>query len=117
MKRVLNSIFTSVVLALACGASNAEPDSTKLNLGKQVYDQWCVTCHGVGPRLPGTASLAVKYGGSIPAALEERGNLPPELVRYVVRNGVMIMPPFRKTEITDPELDALAHYLNQPKGQ
>jgi mono/diheme cytochrome c family protein len=35
----------------------------------------------------------------------------PELTRAFVRNGVSVMPPFRKTEITDAELAALAAYL------
>jgi (+)-pinoresinol hydroxylase len=35
----------------------------------------------------------------------------PEITRTFVRNGVTIMPFFRKTEISDEELDALAAYL------
>jgi mono/diheme cytochrome c family protein len=31
-----------------------------------------------------------------------------------VRNGVYVMPFFRKTEISDAELEALAAYLSQP---
>ncbi|WP_082835851.1 c-type cytochrome [Croceicoccus bisphenolivorans] len=81
--------------------------------GKQVFDKWCAPCHAPGPRYPGTASLEVKYNGEIPAALEERDDLTPEVVEYFVRNGVMIMPPFRKTEITDAELAALGAYLSR----
>jgi mono/diheme cytochrome c family protein len=32
-------------------------------------------------------------------------------VRYYVRNGVSVMAHFRKTEISDADLDALAAYL------
>ncbi|MBB4858671.1 mono/diheme cytochrome c family protein [Novosphingobium chloroacetimidivorans] len=85
--------------------------------GKQVYDRWCSECHADGPRYPGTASLAVKYGKDMPAALEKRTDLTPETVAYFVRNGVLVMPSFRKTEITDAELAQLGAYLsrNTPK--
>ncbi|WP_082835984.1 c-type cytochrome [Croceicoccus bisphenolivorans] len=80
--------------------------------GEQVFDKWCAPCHAAGPRYPGTASLAQKYNGEIPAALEERDDLTPEIVAYFVRNGIMVMPPFRKTEISDDELAALGAYLS-----
>ena len=35
----------------------------------------------------------------------------PELVRTFVRNGITIMPFFRKTEVSDTDLDALVAYL------
>jgi hypothetical protein len=56
--------------------------------------------------------LRVLYQGSRSEHLEERTDLHPELTRFFVRNGVSIMPPFRKTEITDEELEALAAYLS-----
>jgi mono/diheme cytochrome c family protein len=34
-----------------------------------------------------------------------------------VRNGVYVMPFFRKTEISDAELDALVAYLAQPPAR
>ena len=84
--------------------------------GKRVFDRWCVECHGDGPRYPGTASLAVKYGKDLPAALEHREDLTPEVTAFFVRKGVSIMPPFRKTEISDAELAALGAYLShQPE--
>lgn len=84
--------------------------------GKRVFDRWCVQCHGDGPRYPGTASLAARYGKDLPAALENRQDLTPETVALFVRRGVSIMPPFRKTEISDEELAALGAYLaHQPE--
>ena len=92
-------------------AQNSEGDSR--NLGQQVFNQRCLHCHGDGDRYPGTVSLAVKYADSeIPAALEQRQDLTPEIVALFVRRGVMTMPPFRKTEITDEELAALGAYLS-----
>ena len=56
-------------------------------------------------------ALGVKYGGKVPAVLDERRDLVPEFVKTIVRNGVSVMPFFRKTEISDSDLDALAAYL------
>jgi hypothetical protein len=61
---------------------------------------------------PGTTSLELKYQGTVPAALEDRRDLTPELVKLFVRNGVATMAPFRKTEVSDADLEALAAYLS-----
>jgi len=34
-------------------------------------------------------------------------------VKYFVRHGISVMPQFRKTEISDAELDALAAFLSR----
>ena len=82
--------------------------------GHEVFAYWCAPCHSAGPRNPGTIALEVRYQGSKPAALEERTDLVPELTKMFVRNGLSIMPPFRKTEISDSDLEALAAYLAPP---
>ncbi len=61
--------------------------------------------------LPGTHALSLKYRGEKPGLLEERTDLPAEVLKAFVRNGVASMPPFRKTEVTDADLDAIAAYL------
>ena len=80
-----------------------------------MFDKWCAPCHGAGPGKPATAALAFKYKGAKPALLEERTDLTPEIVKYMVRNGVFTMPPSRKTEISDADLDDLAAYLSKSK--
>ena len=52
------------------------------------------------------------YNGEKPAVLEERLDLTPELVTFYVRNGVKIMPFFRKTEISDKDLADISAYLS-----
>jgi len=101
----------------ACTNSFAAGGADQIAVGKVVFDRWCAACHAALPFRPGTASLAVKYGNTMPAALEERTNLPPAVVSTFVRYGVLSMPSFRKTEITDAELEALGAYLgrNTPK--
>jgi len=92
-------------------AAIASPDTTDIANGKAVYDHWCAACHDPGPGHPGTQSLAIKYGGERPAALEKRTDLSPELTSYFVRNGYALMPFFRKTEISDADLRDLSAYL------
>ena len=86
----------------------------RLQQGHDVFQKWCAPCHAPGPYHPGTQALAAKYKGEKPDALEARTDLTPDVTKTFVRGGVSIMPPFRKTEITDQELDALAAYLARP---
>ncbi|HEU4618318.1 MAG TPA: cytochrome c [Gammaproteobacteria bacterium] len=85
----------------------------QLARGKAVFEKWCYPCHGDGPGKPGTAALQALYEGQKPALLEERTDLTPQVVKTFVRSGVTVMPFFRKTEIGDADLDALAAYLAQ----
>ena len=79
--------------------------------GKAVFAEWCAPCHAPGPRRPGTQALDVLYKGKKPGVLEERTDLVPKLTETFVRRGVSVMPAFRKTEISDADLAALAAYL------
>ncbi len=98
--------------ALASAAAAAEPA-----LGESVYQRWCVHCHAAGRGNPGTESLQVKYKGTPPAVLLDRTDLTAEAIRLFVRQGVLSMPPFRKTEITDAELSALATWMASGGGK
>jgi len=81
--------------------------------GAAVFNNWCDACHrNATQNAPGTQSLQFKYRGEIPAALEERTDLTPELIEFYVRTGIATMPPFRKTEVSDADLAALAAYLS-----
>lgn len=94
--------------ALAAGALShaaGAPD------GAALYQYWCGPCHSPGRGHPGTESLQVKYQGKVPAVLLERSDLSPQAIAVFVRQGVLSMPPFRKTEISDADLEALAAYL------
>jgi mono/diheme cytochrome c family protein len=94
-------------VALSSTAQAAAPS------GQSVYEYWCATCHAPGPGHPGTQSLQLKYGGKTPAVLLERTDLSPQAVAVFVRQGVLLMAPFRKTEISDAELAALTAYVAQ----
>ena len=101
------ALFAATALAWPGAASAAAPAAS----GEAVYQRWCSHCHSTGRGNPGTESLQVKYGGKVPAALLERTDLAPEAVAVFVRQGVLSMPPFRKTEVTDAELAALSAYV------
>jgi mono/diheme cytochrome c family protein len=96
--------------------------------GYLVFNKWCSGCHAPdyvppgqpagGSELPlpsrvalGTALLRQRYQGTVPAELERRTDLTRTAIAFYVRHGVNAMPPFRKTEIAEPELAALVAYL------
>jgi mono/diheme cytochrome c family protein len=81
--------------------------------GRTVYTQWCAPCHAAGVTHPGTHALTVKYQGVKPGVLLEWRDLPANTVKFVVRHGISVMPQFRKTEINDQDLDALAKFLSR----
>jgi mono/diheme cytochrome c family protein len=94
----------------------------ELAQGKAVFAQWCAGCHGPMPgmgRFPpaGSFRLQQRYKDTKPAMLEDRVDLTPEFIRTMVRQGMPIMPPLRKTEVTDVELDAVIVYLTKKKDK
>lgn len=95
----------------------AAPDQSQIERGHHVYQKWCYPCHGPGSDKPGTNAMAAQ--GLKPAVLDERTDLTPQAIRGFVRHGIYFMPTFRKTEISDADLDAIAAYLmrnNKPAG-
>jgi mono/diheme cytochrome c family protein len=108
MTRIGTGLLAFACLALAGNVFGA--DEATVQKGEKVYTYWCATCHGEGA-LPGTMALQAKYKGAKPALLSERTDLIPAVTKTFVRHGVSIMPFFRKTEISDADLDALAAYI------
>ena len=99
------------VLTVMNPAAQTAPDKVH---GQAVYHYWCSPCHAPGPGHPGTQSLAIKYARTaIPAVLEQRRDLTPAFVKTMVRQGILLMAPFRKTEISDADLADLAAYLSK----
>lgn len=111
---LLLALMAPLAAASAQSTAPAQPvvDQTQLKPGKQLYQYWCASCHAAGPGHPGTQALEARYGGAMPAVLEDRDNLTPEFIAMFVRNGISVMPFFRKTEINDQELAAIGAYLS-----
>jgi mono/diheme cytochrome c family protein len=108
--RVVAAILFSALSVLPAFAA---PDQSTIKKGRDVYRKWCLPCHGSGVGKPGTDALAEHYKGTKPAVLEERTDLTPHMILQFVRRGVLFMPSFRKTEISDADLDAIAAYLTR----
>ena len=110
MRNAARIMALGLLWAAAAGAG--EPGA-----GEAVYQRWCVHCHSSGRGNPGTESLQVKYKGTPPALLLERTDLTADAIKVFVRQGVLSMPPFRKTEITDAELAALSTWMASGGGK
>lgn len=107
MKRLITSgLFMAI--GMSAGMAQAAMPS-----GEAVFQHWCAPCHAAGPGHPGTESLQRKYEGKVPATLLDRTDLNAETVATFVRQGVLMMAPFRKTEITDAELASLAAFVSK----
>jgi (+)-pinoresinol hydroxylase len=105
-------LLGGALIAFASIAQSAEPATKPATpSGQAVYEHWCAPCHAPGPGHPGTQSLQLKYGGKTPAVLLERTDLTPQAVSVFVRQGILLMAPFRKTEISDAELAALSAFV------
>ncbi|HTW22792.1 MAG TPA: cytochrome c [Candidatus Baltobacteraceae bacterium] len=118
MKKVTGGLVVGMTLLCAAQAfaAPAPPrEDSQIERGHKVYQKWCYPCHGPGADKPGTASLAAR--GQKPAVLEERTDLTPPAIKTFVRHGTLFMPTFRKTEISDADLDAIAAYLTKNNKQ
>lgn len=126
MKRHVLSVSAIVVGLVGLSALQAQaPTSTTTSRkivkadhpGRTIFEQQCAPCHGAGPGddgsalLPATMALAAKHKGRLPGELELRTDLDANALRYFVRNGSGAMPMFRKAELSDAEIDAIAGYI------
>lgn len=114
-KKLLGAMFAVALLAGAQAA--AAQDAATVANGKVLFTRLCAACHGADrsdqgrAMLPGTDALRIKYKGQLPALLEQRTDLTPDVIRTFVRRGTWSMPPFRKTEISDTGIDAVSAYI------
>jgi len=83
--------------------------------GKNVFDKKCSHCHAPGNENPGTRQLGLTRGAD-KAVMEQRNDLNGEYIRYIVRHGLMSMPAFVPTDITEQQMDELIRYLTKDKS-
>lgn len=109
-------VLLATLLSVCISAPGYGQDRELIEQGSQVFDTWCRACHGE-PANPidmiGTQRLQERYQGVVPAKLEDRVNLAPIFIETIVRKGISLMPFFRKTEVSDADLEALKAYLTR----
>ena len=105
--------IATVVFLLAAGAASAKDLAPAPAQWPLSYERNCATCHGDGENFAGTSALKAKYKGELPAVLDQRTDLDADTIKYFVRQGFSVMAPFRKTEVSDEELDAISAYLTR----
>jgi mono/diheme cytochrome c family protein len=126
MKKMAIGFVIILSVAMASNACAADEQ-----MGKRVFDVYCKGCHEpisnvkTGEPPAGTYVLQQRYKDKIPAALEDREGMTPEFIKHSVRHGVntpkapgsvgIHMPPIRKTEVSDEELDDIVAYLTKSK--
>jgi len=86
------------------------PVDTSPKTGRELYEHWCADCHDAGPGHPGTLRMEGDFGAARSVLVGASG-VNEELVKFAVRNGFAMMPPFRATEIPDAQLELLALYV------
>ena len=92
------------------GSGPAAKAGPERHAGQQTFEFWCAPCHAAGAEHPGTRRLAERLSPELSVLLERPG-LEAAYVQAVVRNGFQMMPPFRATEISDEQLNALAVFV------
>jgi mono/diheme cytochrome c family protein len=78
--------------------------------GKVIFEHNCGPCHAAGLGHAGTMRLA-QSRGTAKAVLEQRTDLDAGYIRFVVRHGLIEMPPWRPSELDDAALEQLVQYL------
>jgi mono/diheme cytochrome c family protein len=121
---IVAGVLAGLVAASPAEAADAAPPRThriaasaaaaELTEGKRIFDRNCAECHAPGFGHPGTQQLGWTRGESR-AVLEQRTDLTADYIAAVVRNGLVEMPAFRPSQITDRELGQLARYLSRPR--
>jgi mono/diheme cytochrome c family protein len=100
-----------VALLALSAAMHAHADEPP---GKKVFAKVCAECHAPGFGHPGTQRLGWNRGLAY-AVLEQRKDLSAQYIRLVVRHGLVEMPPFRPSELSDDDLTAITRYLARSK--
>jgi len=106
----------AALVPAAAGAQSANDAAAER--GAEVYRNVCAPCHDRLPEgaaiemLAGPESLTLKYRGALSPYITERPDLAScEVLSMFLRKGTGSMPPFRKTELSDEDIAAIAAYF------
>jgi mono/diheme cytochrome c family protein len=87
------------------------PQRTQGTEGAENYALKCAGCHDPGPGHPATM-LLTQLGRPVPALIG-RDELQLSYLQSVVRRGLIEMPPFRPTELSDADIEGIYAYIKQ----
>jgi mono/diheme cytochrome c family protein len=104
--------IAAVLSCALCAFAGETPEQLHAR-GEKIFNTRCIFCHGVGLGHPGWQMLDLKKGRD-KAEILGRSDLTPAYIKQVVRDGNIEMPPFRPSEISDSDLNALADYVIHP---
>ena len=110
-RRYFAAALVAILLGLAASARAADVP-TDMQHGKARYDRMCAPCHNKG--FWAANRLGARLGEEN-AVLEDRTDLNTDYIETVVRRGMGSMPPYRKTELSPGDLDAIAEYLTRKR--
>ncbi|QGN54030.1 cytochrome c [Novosphingobium sp. Gsoil 351] len=103
MKKLAVLSLVAVLGACTRAPSPEQPD------GAENYALKCAGCHDPGPGHPGTMLLE-QLGRPVPALIG-RKDLELGYLRSVVRQGLVEMPPFRPTELSDDQIEGIYKFV------
>ena len=109
----MKQLLVLLPLALALPVAGwADELTAQQSAGQKVFAHRCGMCHREGGT--GTFVLARRLGAA-QSLLEQRTDLKPEYIRYVVRWGLVNMPRLSRVEVPDPDMNQLVAYLTRPR--
>jgi mono/diheme cytochrome c family protein len=101
-------LLATALLALG-GVSSAADTLSADDTGAALYERHCVSCHA--PAGWGSRRLASRLGPKRPAVLNQRSDLNPLYVAFVIRHGLGPMPPFIPTELSALAVSRIVEFL------
>lgn len=117
MKRPMTALFLSTLCLAATHAAadesgGAERDWTDLSAtdGAGLYAAKCAMCHDENGM--GTFILQRRLSPER-VDLEARDDLQPQFIRNTVRDGLGLMFPMSRAEVSDAQLDRIVRYLSE----
>lgn len=123
MKKKICNLSVYFMLFMASQVFAEGSQSNLVEHGKKVFQENCASCHSYGygtdgnRHKPAVEALQIKYQGAISPFIEERPELIAEVLEVFIRNGIKAMPPIRKTEVSDTDIEAIAAYIKHTANQ
>lgn len=102
----------AILIGVTAGAAQAADQGANPSYGKMRYDRMCAPCHNKGYWAANRLGARL---GKENAVLENRTDLNTQYIETVVRRGMGSMPPYRKTELSPADLDAISKYLTRKR--